>query len=87
MMLFLNIFVIVLNEKPKDIMVVGYDTYHDSSTRGRSVGGFVCSMNGTLTSWYSRVAFHSNQEEMSKNFAINLTGISFNYFSSFRHFE
>jgi aubergine len=55
-------------------MVVGFDTYHDSAKRGTSVGGFTCSLNATLTQWYSRVSFHKNQEEMSSNFAINITG-------------
>ena len=30
-------------------MVIGIDTYHDSSAKGRSVGGFVASVNQTLT--------------------------------------
>ena len=33
----------------KKTMVIGIDCYHDSSTKGRSVGGFVASMNQTLT--------------------------------------
>ena len=33
----------------KRTMVIGIDCYHDSSTKGRSVGGFVASMNQTLT--------------------------------------
>jgi len=57
---------------PKNIMVVGYDTYHDSLNKSQSVGGFVCSLNGSLTSWYSRVAYHKDSEEMSANFSINL---------------
>ena len=55
-------------------MVVGYDTYPDSLDKRRSVGGFVCSLNQTLTSWYSRVTYHQNQEEMSSNFATNFRG-------------
>lgn len=30
-------------------MVIGIDTYHDSSQRGRSVMGFIASTNATLT--------------------------------------
>lgn len=30
-------------------MVIGIDTYHDSSARGKSAGGFVASVNSTLT--------------------------------------
>ncbi|RWS28421.1 piwi-like protein 1 [Leptotrombidium deliense] len=56
---------------PNNLMVVGYDTYHDSAKRGVSVGGFVCSLTRTLTRWYSRVGFHNNREEMSSNFAVN----------------
>ena len=33
----------------KKMMVVGIDTYHDTSSRGRSVGGFIASTNPTLT--------------------------------------
>ncbi|RWS01988.1 piwi-like protein 1, partial [Dinothrombium tinctorium] len=58
---------------PRSLMVVGYDTYHDSTKRGSSVGGFVCSLNPTLTRWYSRVAYHQNREEMSNNFSVNFT--------------
>lgn len=58
---------------PKKIMVVGYDTYHDGLRRGASVGGFVCSLNETLTRWYSRVAYHTNNDEMSNKFAENFT--------------
>jgi len=32
-------------------MVIGIDCYHDSLTKGRSVGGFVASMNKTLTKY------------------------------------
>ncbi|KAH6929130.1 hypothetical protein HPB50_023840 [Hyalomma asiaticum] len=45
-------------------MVVGYDIYHDSSSRMLSAGAFVASMNRTLTSWYSRVAFHATHQEL-----------------------
>ena len=33
----------------KKLMVVGIDTYHDTSSRGRSVGGFIASVNASLT--------------------------------------
>jgi len=29
--------------------VIGIDSYHDSSARGKSAGGFVASVNATLT--------------------------------------
>ena len=57
-------FVIVLNKLPlpnmSDLvnlcveqldgcMIVGIDTYHDSSQKGQSVGGFVASLNKRYT--------------------------------------
>ena len=33
----------------KNMMVLGIDVYHDSLTKGRSVVGFVASLNQTLT--------------------------------------
>ncbi|XP_038059144.1 piwi-like protein 1 [Patiria miniata] len=48
---------------PKKMMVIGIDSYHDSSTRGRSVGGFVATLNDNLTRYYSRCTFqHTGQE-------------------------
>lgn len=55
-------------------MVVGYDTYHDSLQKGQSVGAFLCSINQSLTAWFSRVSYHRDRDEMSSNFALNLTG-------------
>lgn len=44
-------------------MVIGIDCYHDSLTKGRSVGGFVASMNKTLTKYHSSVTFqHTGME-------------------------
>jgi len=38
----------------KKCMVVGFDSHHDSSSKGQSIGGFVASMNRLLTRYYSR---------------------------------
>uniref|UniRef100_A0A8C4PYR5 Piwi-like RNA-mediated gene silencing 1 n=1 Tax=Eptatretus burgeri TaxID=7764 RepID=A0A8C4PYR5_EPTBU len=47
----------------KDLMVIGVDTYHDNSLRGSSIAGFVASLNGRLTRWYSRAILqHPGQE-------------------------
>lgn len=46
------------------MMCVGYDTYHDSRQKGLSAGGFVASLNRTLTRWYSRVSFHQTHQEL-----------------------
>ncbi|XP_074640256.1 piwi-like protein 1 isoform X2 [Tubulanus polymorphus] len=48
----------------KKLMVVGIDSYHDSSQRGLSVGAFIASMNNTLTKYYSRAIFQHNHQEL-----------------------
>ncbi|XP_074604111.1 piwi-like protein 1 [Brevipalpus obovatus] len=58
----------------KNMMIAGYDCYHDTTRRGSSVGAFVCSLNPSATRWYSRVRYHQDRNEMSGNFAMNLIG-------------
>ncbi|RWS29770.1 piwi-like protein 1 [Leptotrombidium deliense] len=58
---------------PRGLMVVGFDTYHDSTRKKTSIGGFVCSLNQTLTRWYSRTGAHENNTDMSNGFAANFT--------------
>uniref|UniRef100_UPI00358F629F piwi-like protein 1 n=1 Tax=Myxine glutinosa TaxID=7769 RepID=UPI00358F629F len=49
----------------KDLMVIGVDTYHDTSMRGSSIGGFVASLNGRMTRWYSRVIMQNPGQELA----------------------
>jgi aubergine-like protein len=49
----------------KSLMVVGFDVYHDSMSRTRSMGGFVASTNQSLTKYYSRVTVQNSHEEIS----------------------
>lgn len=62
-------------------MVCGYDTYHDSSRKGRSAGAFVASLNNALTRWFSKVSFHSagGWEELSNHMRENFTGKFLNF--------
>lgn len=53
-------------------MVAGYDTYHDSSQKGRSAGAFVASCNPTFARWFSRVNLHTAREELSGALAQNI---------------
>lgn len=53
-------------------MICGYDTYHDTSQRGRSYGAFVASMNGTFSRWYSKADRHDVLNELSTNMSRNL---------------
>ena len=48
-------------------MVCGYDTYHDSSQRDRSVGAFVSSLNDTASRWYSQAVFQGRGSELQDN--------------------
>ncbi|KAK8788333.1 hypothetical protein V5799_021892 [Amblyomma americanum] len=50
-------------------MVIGYDTYRDSSSPHRSAGAFVASINKSLTWWYSRVSFHDTHEWLGYSLA------------------
>ena len=44
----------------KECMVIGYDSYHDSSAKGRSVGAVISTINqvSTLSIDYCVIAFH-----------------------------
>ncbi|XP_061163361.1 piwi-like protein 1 isoform X1 [Saccostrea echinata] len=58
----------------KNLMVVGVDTYHDSAKKGRSVGGVICSLNKTLTRYYSRTTFQHTGEELVNGLVTSLRG-------------
>jgi len=49
----------------KNTMVIGYDTYHDSLHKDKSVGAVVASLNPTFTKFVSMADFHSNQSELT----------------------
>lgn len=57
------------------VMICGYDTYHDSSRKGRSAGAFVASLNQSCTRWYSKVSFHAagGWQELSNHMKFNFT--------------
>merc|ERR1719228_970737 len=46
-------------------MVIGYDTYHDSLHKDKSVGAVVASVNSTFTKFISMADFHTNLSEMT----------------------
>ena len=55
-------------------MVIGYDTYHDTAQKGRSVGAIVASMNQTMTKWMSLANMHTTPaQELQDNLLSNLT--------------
>jgi aubergine-like protein len=49
------------------LMVIGYDTWHKSTQKDTSVGGFVASTNPTLSRFFSQCTFHQNNEELCNN--------------------
>nr|AFQ20832.1 PIWI [Hydra vulgaris] len=59
---------------PIQVMVVGYDVYHDSLTKGKSFGGFVASTNKSLTNYYSRITAHTSHQEICDQLKICMTG-------------
>jgi len=63
----------------KSLMVIGIDCYHDSGSKGRSVGGFVASMNPALTKYYSRVTFQHNHQELWTGLSVCMTAALKNF--------
>lgn len=55
----------------KTMMVCGYDTHHDAAQKGRSIGGFVSSLNETLSQFFSKIDYHTKREELSANIALS----------------
>jgi len=53
-------------------MVIGIDTYHDSSDKKKSCGAFIASTNQHLTKYYSRVAIHMSSEELQRSLTISM---------------
>lgn len=63
----------------KNLMVVGIDSYHDSASRGRSVGGFIASTNNTLTRYFSQCMFQHTGQELADNLKVCMTAALKNY--------
>ena len=60
----------------KDTMVIGYDTYHDTAKKGRSVGAIVATMNQALTKYMSLANMHeSPRQELHDNLVPNISKI------------
>jgi len=58
----------------KDTMIIGYDTYHDSAQKGRSVGAVVASLNKTFTKYLSVANLHTNPaQELNDNMCPAIT--------------
>ena len=60
----------------QDTMVIGYDTYHDTAKKGRSVGAIVATMNQALTKYMSLANMHEERaQELHDNLVPNISKI------------
>jgi aubergine-like protein len=59
-----------------NVMVVGYDVCHDTSSKGRSFGAMVASLDRSFSRYFSAVSHHSTGEELSNDIALNLCSMS-----------
>ena len=57
----------------KPYMIVGIDTYHDSSEKGKSACGFVASMNQNTTRYFSSVSFQTAKVELCNGLEVFMT--------------
>jgi len=53
-----------LNLPTKTLMVVGYDTFHDTVNKKKSVGALISTTNPELTRYYSTVCIHESNDEL-----------------------
>lgn len=55
-----------------DLMVVGFDVCHDTSSKSQSFGAMVASLDKAMTRYFSAVTPHSSGEELSNNLGLNI---------------
>ncbi|CAJ0920465.1 unnamed protein product, partial [Mesorhabditis belari] len=55
------------NSGIKQALIMGYDLYADSTTRGKAAGACVSSFDQDFTSWYSQCRHHDNPTELGTN--------------------
>ncbi|XP_052126257.1 piwi-like protein Siwi [Frankliniella occidentalis] len=55
-----------------DLMVVGFDVFHDNKVKGRSQGAMVASLDQAMSRYYSTVTAHRTGEELSTNLAASV---------------
>lgn len=55
-------------------MVVGFDVCHDPLSRDKSCGAMVATSNANMTSYYSRVTFHTEGQELSDTLGQEMLG-------------
>jgi len=53
-----------LNLPTKTLMIVGYDTFHDTVNKKKSVGALISTTNPDLTRYFSTVCIHESNDEL-----------------------
>ncbi|CAO1310298.1 unnamed protein product [Diamesa serratosioi] len=54
------------------VMICGIDTYHEANHKANSVTGFIASLNGTYTRWYSKAIIQKMKEEIGSGLTASL---------------
>ena len=57
----------------KKAMIVGIDVYHKTEKKFKSIAGFVSSLNGDQTRWYSKVCFQQVGQELTDSLKVAFT--------------
>nr|BCS90542.1 piwi protein [Cladonema pacificum] len=57
----------------RNLMVVGFDVYHDSLSKGKSIGGFVASTNKYATRYYSTITQQTSHMEICDQLKVCMT--------------
>lgn len=60
-------------------MVVGFDVCHDTMDKSKSFGAMVSSLDKQCSRYFSAVTAHTNGEELSNDFALNILSNNFKY--------
>ena len=51
---------------PKDVMVMGYDAFHDTASDRQSVGAVISTTSPDFTECFSKVSRHDHREELEE---------------------
>ncbi len=62
-----------LNIPIKKAMIVGIDVYHKTEKKYKSIAGFVSSLNGDQTKWFSKVCFQMVGQELTDSLKVAFT--------------
>lgn len=56
----------------QDVMIVGFDVCHDTTSKGVSIGALVASLDRHMSRYYSSVSYQLTGEELSNELGINI---------------